>query len=150
MTHSQTIEDFLNTLFPLVQSPWVKNQEGTVNIVSRICHGAPWPYTHLDQSMKFLAVTIESIEHQDFHLSLKEVQTYPKSDITQLDYKSSDGRNIYDCIKATLISTWKSTGYGRLSIKSKKHRSGKIEVFVGETISHRFLVDPRQLGLNPS
>ena len=144
---SSNVNDFFEQhLFPTLHVPWQKNREGSLNVVSRICHGAPCPYTYIDHTMKSLEVTIEGIENQEFRLALEEIRTYSSPlKLSRMDHQSTDGSNVRHCIRELLIFTWQSTGHGRLSIKSKKHRNGKIEVFVGETTSYRFFVDPDNL-----
>jgi hypothetical protein len=148
MSESQcTIDRFFeDTVNPLLRQPWINRSEGIISIMSRMTHGAPAPYTYLDHTMKLLCVTIEGVENHDFRWSLSDIQAYPFEGNPKFNYLSTDGSNIYGCVKFLLTYTWKTTGYGRLSIRTKRHRNGKIEVFVGETVSHRFCVDPDCLG----
>jgi hypothetical protein len=144
----RTIDEFFAELFAQLQYPWLNHREGTLSIVSRVCSGVPCTYAYLDTTIKSLSVTFESLENQEFRLSLNEIRVYPEVDMSRVDYLSTNGTNVLYCIKALLVSTWKATGHGRLTIKSKKHRNGKIKVLVGDTISYQFFLDPRELSFS--
>jgi hypothetical protein len=144
---SGDIERFFDLrLKPALYQPWVGQGAGTLQIVSQVVSGAPFPYTYLDQTMKALKVTIESLENREFQIAPEDVRAYPDPGAPLLyDLSSNDGSNVFCCVKSILLLTWKSTGHGRLSIRSKRHRNGKIEVLVGETTSYRFFVDPDKI-----
>ena len=140
--HCSIEELFKEHLFPRISASWKFDGEGVLVIVSRVFTGVSCPAKNLATTRE-QEIVLEGFENSKFWISREAVMHYPNPE--SVKSTCSDGTDVIACVLEQLLQTWKTTGHGRLRIKSQKYRKGKIEVLVGETTSFRFFVDPTQL-----
>jgi hypothetical protein len=137
-------------IFPKLLSTWWNSGEGVLQISSQVSSQAFRQQSCSDstsEDRKLIEITIKGWEHQKFYILPGDAKRYPypKPQQTDSTHNRDNVTTVINCITVLLLDTWRTTQHGSIVITSEKHRNGNIEVSMGTTPSHRFILDPTQL-----
>ncbi|MBD2773590.1 response regulator [Iningainema sp. BLCCT55] len=89
------------------------------------------------------SVIVQGNPTNRFFIDSKQVEQWKLQEISQTSLNSID--TVFSQIKDILFNIWTTTGYGSLTIDSKKIKQDEIRVIIQGTPSYRFIINSKQL-----